>query len=155
MLLRIIDKKQLNTRLKTQNFSLMPTLNCPKTWRKWPKTPTCRSKIKSIRYKTTCYILTIPWYSNISHSLICPKNWRKRLERLKILKFEHSFWALCLCTPSFRSRFLRKLKTIRHATIQHTLTIFTKPRIICARTYSKSWGNRPQRPKIFKIDHFS
>ena len=42
-------------------------------------------------------------------------------------------------------------KTIGHVTIQHTLTIFTEPNM----TYPKSWGNRPQRSKTLKIDHFS
>ena len=53
-------------------------------------------------------------------------------------------------TPSSWTRSQSKTKSVEHAIIQHTLTIFTKDSMNCATTCPKVWRNGSQQLKILK-----
>ena len=84
--------------------------------------PLSQSTIKAIRHAITCDTFIIPYNYDISHSLVRPKTWWRGPKRLKILKNWPIF--LFLNIPSYQFRYQMKIKTIRHATINHTLSIF-------------------------------
>ena len=80
------------------------------------------------------------------------KNRRKKLKRLKCLnvsippKFLHSF------LPNTVSK--KYKKSFGNTTIQHSLKMFTKCRVICSRNCPKSWEMDHNRRKYLQLTIF-
>ena len=55
-----------------------------------PLQPKSQSKLKTIEHSTAGDIVMILCNANISHSLTCPRKWKKVPKQLKRLKIEHS-----------------------------------------------------------------
>ena len=138
--------KRTQTTKNTKKWSFfiaLNTLSCQ--FRSW-------NKIKTIGHATTYGTLVIWYKCNISHSFICPKTWRKRSKRLKILKSEYF---PCLNTPPCWPRSESKLKSIKHTTSYANLIISFTFDISQCFNWPKTWGKRPKWLKLLKNDHFS
>ena len=117
-----------------------------------PYQPRSQSKIKTTGKGKIGGTLIIPCIFNISHPLTCPKNLGKKTKNKNYLELSI---LLSLSTLQCRFRSQKKIKSVRHNKIKHTLFILIKYSMICDWTCPKYWGNGSQRLKILKKDHFS